>query len=166
MEKTMIKLHNFNEAFQYYKQHQNTFRLLQDQAAVMIGLCQNPHISVSNPIAITQTDIDWLLQQEESTQGYDALLGGNVYICETESDLLEIQGCDLDWAEAHEDCWPNVTDIPMSWDVCAYLDEPTGNPQWVIFMLCWTNAGGSIYYVPKHLWIQGRVTEHIAATNF
>ena len=161
----MIKLQNFNEIYQHYEQHKISFRVLQDQAAVMIDVCDNPNPPVANPIEITQADIDWLLQQEEASQGYGTLLGGDVYICETEADLLEIQGCDLDWAETHGGRWPNVTDMPMSWDVCEYLEETTGNPQWVIFMLCWNNAGGAIYYVPQHLWMQARVTEHIAATN-
>jgi hypothetical protein len=39
----MIKMHYFSEAFQYYKQNKISFRLLQDQATVMLGLCQNPH---------------------------------------------------------------------------------------------------------------------------
>ena len=158
----MITLHNFIEAYQHQK---ISFRVLQEQAFIMLDVCDCPHPSVTNPVEITQSDIDWLLQQEESSQSYDALLGGNVYICETESDLLEIQGCNFDWAETHDGRWPNVTDMPLSFDVCEYLEEATGNPQWVIFMLCWNNAGGANYYVPKSLWMQARVTEHIAATN-
>jgi hypothetical protein len=161
----MIKLHNFNEAFQHFQQHQITFRLLQDQAAVLIGLFQNSYLSISNPAEITQADIDWLLQQVDAIQSYDALLGGYVYICETESDLLEIHGCNFEWAEGHGGHWPNVTDIPMSWDACNYLEEISGNPEWAIFLLCWNNAGGSIYYVPKHLWLKARVAEHIAASE-
>lgn len=161
----MIKLHHFNEAFQHYKQQQVPFRLLQDQAAVMLGLCQNPHTSVSNPVEITQADIDWLMQQAEATQDYSDYLGGAVYVCETELDLLEIHGCDFEWAEAHDGNWPNVTDMPMSWDACNYLDEASGKPEWVMFLLCWNNAGGPVYYVPKHLWVQARVAEHIVATN-
>ncbi len=128
----------------------------------MLDICDNPH---ANSMDITQSDIAWILEQEEASQSYDVLLGGNVYICETAADLLEIQGCELDWAEAHDGGWPNVTDKPMIWDVCEYLDEPTGEPEWVIFLLCWNNAGGPVYYVPKHLWEQARVSEHMAATN-
>lgn len=161
----MIKMHHFNEAYQYFQQQKISFRVLQDQAFVMMGVCDSPHLSIANPIEITKCDIDWLLQQEETSQSYDALLGGNIYICETEHDLLEIQRCNFEWAETHDGQWPNVTDLPMSWDVCEYLDEPTDEPQWVIFMLCWTNAGGSIYYVPKHLWGKARMTEHITEIN-
>jgi hypothetical protein len=165
MENTMIKLHNFNQAFQHYQQQKIPFRLLQDQAAVMIGVCQNPYASISNPLEITQADIDWLLQQAEAIQDYAEFLGGSVYVCETEQDLLEIHGCNFEWAEAHDGNWPNVTDMPMSWDACNYIDEPSGKPEWAIFLLCWNNAGGPVYYVPKHLWFKARVAEHIAATE-
>jgi hypothetical protein len=161
----MIHLKNFNEAYLHYQQQKISFRVLQEHVSVMWNVCDKPYQTIANPLHITQSDIDWLLQQEESSQSYDELLGGDVYICETASDLLEIQGYDLDWAEAHDGRWPNVTDKPMTWDVCEYLEEAIGNPQWVIFMQCWTNAGGSIYYVPQHLWMQARVAEHIAATN-
>ncbi len=161
----MIKIHCFNEAFEHHKQNKLCFRLLQDQAAVMLGLCQNTHPSVSNPLEVTQADIDWLMQQPEATQDFNFYLGGYVYICEVEEDLLQILGCDFEWANAHSGNWPNVTDIAMSWDTCEYLPESIGNPQWVMFLMCWNNAGGSVYYVPKHLWVNARVIEHIEATN-
>ena len=161
----MIKIHYFNEAYQQFQQHKISFRLLQDQVAVMLGLCQNSHSSVTNPLEVTQVDIDWLMQQPEAMHDYGDYLGGYVYVCETEDDLLQIHGCDFEWAEAHDGNWPNVTDIQLSWDACNYLDEASGDPQWVIFLLCWNNAGGPVYYVPKHLWAKARVTEHMEATN-
>lgn len=161
----MIKIHHFNEAYQLFRQHKIPFRLLQDQAAVLLGACQHSNSIISNPLDITQADIDWLIQQAEATQDYSDCLGGYAYICEIEADLLEIHGCDFEWAETHNGSWPNVTDIAISWDACNYLDEASGDPQWVIFLLCWNNAGGPIYYVPKYLWELARVAEHIEATN-
>ena len=161
----MIKIHHFNEACRRYKQNKISFRLLQDQAAVMLGLCQNPHPSVINSLEITQADIDWLMQQPEAKNDYGDYLGGYVYVCETDEDLMQIHGCDFEWAEAHDGNWPNVTDIAMSWDVCNYLEESSGNPQWVMFLMCWNNAGGPVYYVPKQLWGKAIVSEHILATN-
>jgi hypothetical protein len=105
------------------------------------------------------------MQQPEATQDYNEYLGGYVFLCETELDLLHVLGCDFEWAKAHNGNWPNVTDVAMSWDDCRYLEEVKGDPQWVIFVLCWNNAGGPVYYVPKHLWTQARVNEHIKATN-
>ncbi|HEY0841466.1 hypothetical protein [Methylotenera sp.] len=160
----MIEIHNFNEALQQCQSGVTPYRLLQDQAAVMLGICSNPHPTVANALDITNHDINWLLVQEEAAFSYSDYLGGNVYVCETEADLKQIQGCDFEWAETHG-CWPNVTDMPMSWDSCDYLQESAGEPQWVIFLLCWNNAGGPVYYVPKHLWQMARVIEHIAATH-
>ena len=161
----MITINHFNDAHQLHLQNKISFRLLQDQAFIILGICQHNTLSASNPLEITQSDIDWVMQQPEATHEYNEYLGGYMYVCETEKDLLHIQCCDFDWAEKHHGIWPNVTDIATSWDVCNYLDESTGDPQWVIFLMCWNNAGGPTYYVPEHLWQQARVTEHITATN-
>ena len=161
----MITIHNFNDAYQHYQSRLIPYRLLQDQAAVMLGLCSNPHPTVANALDITDDDIHWLLLQQEAAFAYSDFLGGNVYVCEIEADLKQIHGCDFTWAETHAGEWPNVTDLPMAWDSCCYLQEPLGEPQWVIFLLCWNNAGGAVYYVPKQLWATARVSEHIAATD-
>lgn len=161
----MIILLNFNQAHQQYLSGVIPYRLQQDQAAVMLGICSNTRPTVASALDITDDDINWLLQQDEAAADYADFLGGNVYVCEVEADLLQIHGCDFEWAEAHGGVWPNVTDMAMSWDSCAYLPESKGEPQWVIFLLCWNNAGGHVYYVPKHLWNMARVAEHIAATE-
>ena len=160
----MITSHNFKEAHQQYQSGVIPYRLLQEQAIVMLSLCSNTHQTVTNSLDITDNDIHWLLQQDEAAFSYSDYLGGNVYVCETEDDLKQIQGCDFEWAETHGS-WPNVTDMVMSWDSCCYLHESTCEPQWVLFLLCWNNAGGPVYYVPKHLWTAARVSEHIAATE-
>lgn len=160
----MIEIHNFYEAHQSYQSGVIPYRLLQDQAAVMLGICSNPHPTIANAIDIINDDINWLFQQEESAFSYSDYLGGNVYVCDSEADLKQIQGCDFEWAETHGS-WPNVTDMVMSWDSCDYLQELEGEPQWVVFLLCWNNAGGPVYYVPKELWQAARVIEHIAATE-
>ena len=161
----MIEIHSFSDAQLHYQQHKISLRLLQDQAFIILGICQHNVSTATNPLEITQSDIDWLIQQAEARFDYNQYLGGYMYICESVKDLLQIQGCDFDWAEKHHGIWPNVTDIAMSWDACDYLVEATGDPQWVIFLICWNNAGGPTYYVPKHLWEKARVTEHIAATK-
>ena len=160
----MITIHNLNEAFQQYQSGVIPYRLLQEQAIVILGICSNSHPSVVNALDINDNNINWLLQQDESALSYADYLGGNIHICETEDDLKQIHGCDFEWAEAHGG-WPNVTDLPMAWDSCCYLQESTCEPQWVLFLLCWNNAGGPVYYVPKHLWTAARVSEHIAATE-
>jgi hypothetical protein len=161
----MITIHNFNEAYEQYLHDLIPYRLLQDQAAVMLGICSNPYPTVANVLDVADADINWLLQQAEASFDYSDYLGGYVYVCEAEADLKQIQGCDFEWAETHGGNWPNVTDMAMSWDSCDYLNELVGEPQWVIFLLCWNNAGGHVYYVPKHLWQLARVNEHIEATE-
>lgn len=161
----MITSHNFKEAFQQHQSSRIPFRLLQDQAAVMIGICNNPHPGVNNPTDITQQDVDWLLEQDEAVSDYSDFLGGYVHVCESVTDLQQIQGCDFAWAESHDGRWPNVTELPMSWDQCAYLEEPSGDPQWAIYLICWNDAGGPVYYVPRHLWAEARVDEHMRLTN-
>lgn len=161
----MIEIQCFNEAHQLYIQSKISFRLMQDQAAVLFGLCQHIKSSFNTALEITHADINLLLKQPEASQYYSDYLGGHTYICETEQDLLLILGCDFAWAETHNGNWPNVTDIAMSWDACEFLPETEGEPQWMMFLLCWNNAGGPVYYIPKHLWTQAKVTDHIAATN-
>lgn len=161
----MIVMHNFKEAYQMYKQHRIPFRLIQDQAFVLIGMGTAKHPTVNNALDVTPQHIDWLLQQPESSMDYSDHLGGYMHIAETEADLLEIQGCDFEWADSHDGQWPNVTDMPLGWDACDYLKEAKGEPQFAFFLLCWNDAGGPLYYVPNSLWQQARVEEHFAATN-
>ena len=158
----MITIHNFNEANQMYQSGLIPYCLLQEQTQVMLSLTTYP--SVANAFEITDENIDWLMKQPESNNDYSILLGGHFYICEFEDDLKQIKSCDFEWAERHGG-WPNVTDMPMSWDNCYYLQEATGEPQWVNFLMCWNNAGGSVYFVPKHLWAIAREDEHIALTE-
>lgn len=161
----MIVIHTFIEAHQLYRQGRIPYRLLQDQAFALIGMGTAKHPVVTDALDISEADIDWLLRQPEASMDYSDHLGGYVDVCETEADLLQIQGCDFDFAEAHDGRWPNVTDMPLGWDACDYVKESSGEPQWVVFLLCWNDAGGPIYYAPRSLWQQARVEEHIKETN-
>lgn len=161
----MITIHNFNDAYQLYQLGRIAYRILQEQTVTLIGICATPPPEITSGLSITNLHIQWINQQPESDMSYMDMFGGDMYVCEQAIDLQHIHGCDLEWAETHDGNWPNVMDMPLSWDVCCYLDEPEGEPQWVMFVFCWNNAGGPVYYVPKHLWQLARVTEHIAATN-
>lgn len=162
----MITLHSFTEAYRSYTAGRIPFRLLQDQAAVLFCLC----IAINKPaipdaLAVTGEHIDWLLLQPEADLRYADFLGGNVHVCEREDDLAQIVGIDTEWADEHGGSWPNVTELAMAWDSCNYLPEESGDSQWVQFLLCWNDAGGSVYFVPRHLWTAARVTEHITLSN-
>lgn len=146
------------------KTYNTTLELLD---AVKAGECPvYPLIDIYRIIAddpeidkITLEDAAELFAHEEDQLDY--WVGGSINICETEEDLKQIEGCDIEWAEAHNNTWPNVTDLPMAWDACAYCED---NPDsgWAVFVLCTNDAGGSSYYVPQHLWEAARLTEHIA----
>ena len=159
----MIVIPNFVQAHHLYRQGHIPFRLLQEQAMVLIGI--NSGHYVDEAFDMGDSDIEWLLQQPESSEDYNGLLGGEVNVCQTEADLKEIVGIDMDFAKAHGNRWPNVTDQVMSWDQCAYLNEKDSEPEWALFLLCWNDAGGNVFYVPKHLWQAASVDEHIAETN-
>ncbi len=161
----MITIQRFIDACRSHREGRHPLRLLQDQAAVLIGICGNSHRPIADPLEVTDAAIAWLLQQPEAIQDYADLLGGNVYICEREADLMQIVGIDMDWASTHGNQWPSCTDLSMAWDSCTYLAEKFGDPEWAMFLLCWNDAGGPVYYVPKQLWNAARVSEHMAATN-
>ncbi len=161
----MITIPRFIDAYRSWQQGRIPLRLVQDQAAVLIGICRNTYRPIADALQVADADIAWLLQQPEAADAYADLLGGNVYICETADDLRQVVGMDMDWASTHGNQWPNVTDLPLAWDSCSYLKENSGDPEWAMFLLCWNDAGGPVYYVPKQLWTAARVPEHMAATN-
>lgn len=87
----MIIIRNFNEAYCMYQQALLPLRLLQEQAVVMLGICDQP----TDVLSITNQHIQWLTQQPESETSYIDLVGGDMHICEHANDLMQIQGCDV-----------------------------------------------------------------------
>jgi hypothetical protein len=161
----VVTIPRFIDAYRSWRQGKIPYRLLQDQAAVLINICRHSYRPIADALEVTDADIAWLLQQPEASQKYADLLGGNVYVCETQEDLSEVQGCDLDWAATHGGKWPCLFDTPIAWDDCRKLQEAEGELQWGMFLICWSDAGGPVYYVPKSLWSAARLEEHLAATN-
>jgi len=74
--------------------------------------------------------------------------------------LKEVIGIDFAFAKTNDNRWPNVLDQVMSWDQCRFVDD-----EWAMFLLCWNDAGGPVFYVPKYLWAVARVAEHVAETE-
>lgn len=157
----MIVIRNMKEAHHQYQLGQLPFRLLQDIALILLGICGREVIDAQD---VTNADIDWLLEQDIADEVFMDMLGGNFHVCQCEEDLQQVQGCDFDFAQAHGR-WPNVTEVAMSFDACQYLAERSGDPQWAMFLVCWNDSGGPVYYVPQHLWAAARVKEHMALTN-
>lgn len=162
----MIVIRNFADALNLYRAGLIPLRLLQEQTKVLTDIFPQPNRYVTDALDIAFVDISWLAQQPEILQSdYNGMLGGEVLICETEVDLQQILGMDLNFARTHGNRWPNVTEQVMSWDACDYLSELNGTPKWAMFLLCWNDAGGPVFYVPRHLWKAARVEEHVAATR-
>lgn len=77
----MIVIHNFKEAHHLYQQGQIPFRLLQEQAMVLINV--NSGHFVDEAFYIGNEDIAWLLQQPEvAEEDYGGMLGGDVHVCQ------------------------------------------------------------------------------------
>ncbi len=173
----MVTIFSFEHAYHLYREGRIPLRLLQEQGLVVGNYSDTDSWAPSAEVSTTSLkgiadafdlgdgDIESLLGRPEASEGYNGLLGGAVHVCQTEDDLKQIEGMDMEWAETHGGKWPNVTDKPMSWDQCDYLKEKRGDSQWVVFLLCWNDAGGPVFYVPRHLWKQARVQEHIEETN-
>lgn len=157
----MIVIRNFIEAHQLFQQGRIPFRVVQDQALVLLGACPWPGRHINDAVEIDSQDIERLLTRPDTLNSYSDMLGGNFHVCESEADLKEIVGMDMAFAESHGGRWPNVTEQVMSWDACDYIKEPSGEPEWAMFLLCWNDAGGPVYYVPKSLWQAARMDEHI-----
>lgn len=155
----MIELRNFKEVWLGFLSGKVPEAVLLDCTRVQINIEDDNR---EPSIAIAKTLYDAFEDTDENSFSY--LTGGNVFICEVEDDLKQIEGCDFDFAKANGDRWPNVTELPMAWDYCDFInsDENTG---WAIFLLCSNNAGGNIYYVPKNLWDAARLKEHMEVHN-
>jgi len=158
----MLQFKNFREVYQGFKDGKVPFCVLQEsamtQASYLDGFADtydpNEEMTLQRILEIRNS----LSDSEEDSFVYN--LGGELFICETEEDLTQIEGCDFDWAKAHDDKWPNVTDKPMSWDCCDFVSKDRSSG-WAVFLLCWNNAGGNVYYVPERLWEAARLEEHL-----
>jgi len=160
----MIVIHDFTETHRLYQSEQIPLRVMQEQAMVLFNLAPRPGRHFHDALEIAPDSIEWLVHHPISSRPYDALLGGNAYVCEAEADLLSIVGMNLDFAAVHGR-WPNVTECAIAWDDCGYLPEKDGLPQWAFILNLTNDSGGPVYYIPQPLWIAARIDEHIAATG-
>ena len=153
----------YHKLYEGFKEGVVPFCVIQEIAS---AVSESAELSVESPQTITEAFAEDIYTRLEDTEenSFSWLVGGDVFLCETEEDLKQIKGCDFEWAKAHNDEWPSVVDLPMSWDACDYvMSDP--DTEWVIFLLCWSNAGGPSYYVPKSLWEAARFEEHYKLHN-
>lgn len=152
----MVEISSFKHAFQLYQSNQLALPIVQNIAYLLMNICDDHPPNVHSYTDINADNLKWLSGQLSAEFSFSEYLGGDAYVCESEADLISIKAFDQAWADKHGD-WPNVTDQPMVWDVCHTLDDT-----WAVFCCIWNNAGGPVYYVPKSLWSQARVEEHLA----
>jgi hypothetical protein len=89
----------------------------------------------------------------DSPDYFDLTLGGQPSVCETVEDLEEIEGIT-----------GKCTESVQSWDVARYLkDDPSS--EWAMLLLCTSNAGGTSYFIPRKLWADALIEQHILETD-
>lgn len=157
----MITFKKFSEMFESANCPRN---LLREQAFVLLNCIEDEHtFRFEDATKVTEDAMEWLYLKDKDTDDMDfnGYLGGDVFICEQPDDLKEVEGCDMEFAEANNDRWPNLTDMAMAFDVCDYV---LGEPKFVAALLCWNNAGGPIYYIPEALWTEN-VINSVKLTN-
>lgn len=160
----MLRFKSLSEVYQGFKENKVPMSILQQTARYQKNFTDDEDdYDISKEFSI-QEITQMIESSKDEEYSFIWLLGGDLFICETAEDLKEIEGFDLEWAEKHNNKWPNVTDIPMAWDDCNYLnkDKTTG---WAFFLLCTNNSGGPIYYVPENLWEKAKLVEHMAMHN-
>lgn len=108
---------------------------------------------------ITEKYIAWIGRQNINLV---EKLGGSAYICTNFDDLLQVEGMDFEFSAKH-DRWPNVTELPLSWDQVEVIQTSLG--KFCVFFLATNDAGGALYYVPESLFAAAKVEEHLELNN-
>ncbi len=154
----MIVIKSFREMAAMYKSGVVPFRIVQEITSVLLGLTSYAK-DIANATDVGQQEIEWLVQQEIDFMHY---LGGNVHVCETETDLLQVTSMDIEFGKQHGR-WPNVTEAVLAWDDCRYLFNADGGADYALLFEASCNSGGPSYMVPSYLWQSARIREQIAA---
>ncbi len=154
----MIEISSFKEMALLHQSGRVPFRIIQEITVVLLGLSIYPK-DIPQATDVTRQEIDWLLSVPEALD-FMTYLGGNVYICETESDLLQVTSMDIEFGRQHGR-WPNCTEAVLAWDDCRYLLNADGTADYAVLFAATNNAGGPSWFIPKHLWQVARIEEQI-----
>ncbi len=154
----MIEIRYFKEMAEKHQAGVLPFRIVQEITVVLLSLCGYTK-DIPEATAVTQQDIGWICSLPEEID-FMTYLGGNLYICETESDLMKITGIDVDFGKQHGR-WPNCTEAVLAWDDCRYLMNAAGSADYVLLFAATNNAGGPSWFIPRHLWRVARIEEQI-----
>lgn len=86
-----------------------------------------------------------LIKELPSTDFY-VHIGGDIHLLETFEDLHEISTTVVDPATKG---WASLVNTADAFDIAKYLGEGTRYDRIAVFMNCWNDDGGPLYYVPK-----------------
>jgi hypothetical protein len=156
----MIEIRSFKEMADLHQSGVVPFRIMQEITSVLLGLCGYPK-DIPLATAITQQEIDWLLALPEDVE-FMTYLGGNVFLVETEDDLMQVTSMDSEFGKQHGR-WPNVTEAVLSWDDCKYVLNADGTADYALLFAATNDAGGSSWFIPRHLWQAAQIDEQIRA---
>ena len=156
----MIEIRSLNEIASLHQSGMVPFRIMQEVAFVLLGLTDNDK-DIAAPTAITQQEVDWLLAQSEDID-FMTYMGGNVFIVETNADLAEVVGMDFEFAKLHGR-WPNCMEAILPLDEIKYLIKSDGSADYVLLFAATNNAGGSSWFIPRHLWQAAKIDKQIEA---
>lgn len=159
----MIVIHHFKEMADLHQAGKLPFRIVQEVALVLLGLCDYHTPNTPEASAITQKEIDWL-QARPTDIDFLTYLGGFVQLCETTRDLAEVTSMDIEFAQQHGR-WPNCTEAVIAWDDCRILLNADGSADYALLFAATNNAGGPSWFLPRHLWQAAQIDAQIEANH-
>jgi hypothetical protein len=157
----MIVIQSFKNMVGRHKTSEVPFRIVQEVAYVLLGLCGYSGKDIAEATAISQQEVDWLLGLPEDIE-FMSYLGGNAFIVEIEADLSEVIGMDMEFAKL-QGRWPNVTEAVLPWDECKYLANADGSADYALLFAATNNAGGPSWFIPRSFFPAAQIDKQIEA---
>jgi hypothetical protein len=134
---------NFVETTEMFNKGEITCDIYQDIVRAMS--CAATQDDLEAGAINTETILSW----DESKDDYNGLFGGDFCLVETVEDLKEVstavEAKVAGVTEKRLNGWASIIDVATSFDICEYL--PNGDH--IIAMMCWNDAGGTVFYIPS-----------------
>jgi hypothetical protein len=92
----------------------------------------------------------WVVSLDDSLS---YMFGGELYVCETEDDIKQIET--VKWSD-ELNRYLNPHEVVCTWDSADYIDD------WARLFLSTNNAGGPVYLIPPGLFTYARIEEIMA----
>jgi hypothetical protein len=155
----MIVAHSLIETHQLHQKGEITFRIVQEIAFVLLGLCGGK--DVANAVDVTDAEIDWLLALPDEID-FMHYMGGNVHVCETVEDLQQVTGMDFEFSEKHGR-FPDCTEAILPLDDARVLINADGTVDYALLFAATNNAGGPSWFIPRPLFHAAQIDKQIEA---